>query len=298
MMSSRNLHLHDPLARSASEAAARRDGLRRPLDLAGFGGFRGQEQVQAGGHVGEDEGGAAKSDDGGDAHADDPADRHAGHPKGRAEGGGDQGGLADIGFQQEKDHGDEIEAKGNGDAGDLTLLRLGEHPGHQDQQGRFHELGRLQSEAGEFDPAGGALGVMAQERQGHHGDDGHEIDEERHAPHAAWPQDGRAENDHHAQGGEGALAKGEMERRGDAEARRRGRTGAELKQNAQDDQRARGAEQPAIGRPPPLRPSRCIRPGERVRAGDGHAGSPTSGSDARAWTAARKASPRASKSVN
>ncbi len=64
-------------------------------------------------------------------------------------------------MQQEHDR-NGVEAEGDGDARHaLALLALGEHPGDQHDQGRLHEFGRLQGEAAELHPAGGALGVRA-----------------------------------------------------------------------------------------------------------------------------------------
>src|SRR5690606_15972247 len=81
--------------------------------------------------------------------------------------------------------------------------------------------------------------------------------------------------------------------------RRRGGAGGEREQHAHGHQDRGRAEQPAVGGPPPHAQRGAVAAGEGVGVGRRrHAVAPRAGWILRASTAARNASPRASKSAN
>ena len=256
---------HDPLAGTPTEGSAGGDGLGGAVDLLGVGVLVAEKAVDPRCDVGKEEIGAAEPADGGRAHDHDPADRHSGHPERRPENDGDQHRLADVGLDEQKGDGHHIEEEGDRHAGHaLALLGLGEHPGDEDDQGRLHELRGLEGESGDLHPAGGALGGVAQERQGDHGGDGGQVDEEGRPAHASGAEHRGRKQDHRAAGGEDALADGEVERPGDVEPGGGGRAGAELQQNAQADQGGGGAQKQVVGGPPPHAYRRAVGTGESV----------------------------------
>jgi hypothetical protein len=88
------------------------------------------------------------------------------------------------------------QAEGDADAGHaLPLLRLGEHPGGEDDQAGLGELGRLQAERPQVHPARGALHLVADERQGGHDDDGAQQAQHGDPPHAARRQQRHGQHD-------------------------------------------------------------------------------------------------------
>ena len=297
----RHVTLHDPLARSAAEQAPRSDGLSRTVHLVSVGGLRVDEPVHATGHVRKEEIGRHQTAGGDDAQPHYPGDGHSRHPEGGAEGHRDQDGLPHVRLDQQQAHGNPVEGEGDGHPRHaLSLLRLGEHPGDQDDQGGLHELGRLQGKSAEVEPSRRALGGVPDEGQGRHDDDGRQVDEEGRPADPPVIEEGGTDQYGRAGSGEDALPERKVEGIADVHPRRSRGTGGEGHGDAKDHQDGNRTQQPAVHGPPPHADAGAVGPGEglvgRIRA---HASaSPAATAPASSHTASRKAWPRASKSAN
>ena len=128
---------------------------------------------------------------------------------------------------------------------------LGEQPGDDDDEGRLHELRRLQREAGEVDPAARALDLDADEQRRQHQDERDDEHDQRRAP--RLPRRQERGRDHHRQRRqeEGDVALDEMEAVV-AEALGDRRAAGERQDDAAEHQDDDADEQVLVDGPPPL----------------------------------------------
>src|SRR5581483_10807868 len=285
--------LHRPLARTLAEPAAAQDRFQRGVDLERVPRGRRNEAVDTAGDmrqrgIGGDDTARRRG-----AEAGDPDPRHAGHEEERPPCRRDQHGLAEIGFgdEQRDDHRQQDEREEIGrDVGAALALR--EEPRDNDDEGRLHELGRLDGNAGNVDPAAGALDLDA-DKERRHQENQHDADhEERGAPDLTRREEGRRNHPRQRRQEEEEMPLDEMEAVVIAESFGDGRARGKRQDDAAEHQGDKAGKENLVDRPPPFRKARALG------AADHQAASPFLVIPSSERTSARNWSPRFSKFWN
>lgn len=121
--------------------------------------------------------------------------------------------LPKVGLCDQKRGNDAEEDDGEQVARNLRLPRmLGKEPRTHDDESRLHELGGLDRNAGQGDPASGALDLDAEEQRQQHHAEGDNQQDDRRAPHLARRQEGEPNHDTERGDHEGRVSLDEVER--------------------------------------------------------------------------------------
>ena len=188
----------------------------------------------------------------GAAEADDPEPVQAGDEEQPAPHDGDQHGLAEIGLQDQRHDGGRQKQERQERARHVALAgALGEGPGGEHHEGGLDELGGLQADAGDRDPAMRALDLRPPLQR--RGDERHpdHVGEKREAPDVAQRQE--RHRDHQRDGGREVehLPADEMEGR-EPEPLGDRRAAGHQEHEARDHENDEAGKRRAIDGPPPI----------------------------------------------